>query len=233
MIIRSVHDNQATLLEGIISLIGPIECDLTWGKGAMWKQTHAGPHLKIIFRDRENIENPQDFAVPRDLPVQRFLYFKGLRPENNIIRADVTSLPFKNNFLGTSIFDPPFIAGSHVGNSIFIKSGYGAHESTRAMLEFYKKALDEIYRALRPDAYLIFKCQDFVKGSVNTFPHIDIFNIAIHAGFAAHDLFLLTAKTRPISPMKKQRHARKFHCFFWVFRKKRPRGRPLKEGKAA
>ena len=46
-----------------------------------------------------------------------------------------------------------------------------------------------------------------------------MYNAATQSGFTAIDLFILIAKNRVIGKFDKQHHARKFHSYFWVFKK--------------
>ena len=51
--------------------------------------------------------------------------------------------------------------------------------------------------------------------------HTFIQNEAEKLGFYTKDLFILLAKNRLVAKwqLKNQKHARKFHCYFWVFEK--------------
>jgi hypothetical protein len=51
-------------------------------------------------------------------------------------------------------------------------------------------------------------------------------NMALELGFYPKDLFILTAKMRINSfggRWNKQEHARKYHSYFWVFEKIKPK----------
>ena len=67
----------------------------------------------------------------------------------------------------------------------------------------------------------MFKCQDGVLSGVNNFTHVAIYGMASQVGFKPVDLFILLAKHRMRDPSHKvQKHARKFHSYFWVFKKR-------------
>jgi hypothetical protein len=60
-----------------------------------------------------------------------------------------------------------------------------------------------------------------VLSGVNNFTHVVICNQAVSLGFIPKDLFLLLAKNRMMHPKHKaQRHARKYHSYFWVLQKR-------------
>ena len=51
--------------------------------------------------------------------------------------------------------------------------------------------------------------------------HVFVMDTAVETGFYPKDLFVLLAKNRLVADWqtKNQKHARKFHCYFWVFQK--------------
>ena len=78
--------------------------------------------------------------------------------------------------------------------------------------------LVEYKRVLKPNGILIFKCQDTVSSGKQWFSHSHIMNMAVNVGFYPKDLFMLLAKNRIIGHNhSNQKHARKFHSYFWVF----------------
>lgn len=81
--------------------------------------------------------------------------------------------------------------------------------------------MKEAYRVLKPNGILIFKCQDKVSSGKQYMSHVFIMNEAVKIGFYPKDLFILIAKNRLIAnwQIKSQKHARKFHSYFWVFEK--------------
>lgn len=82
----------------------------------------------------------------------------------------------------------------------------------------YGNSLKEFYRILKENGIVIFKCQDVVSGSKQYFTHVWIMYKALEIGFYPLDLFILLAKNR-ILDGREQQHARKFHSYFWVFKK--------------
>jgi len=89
-------------------------------------------------------------------------------------------------------------------------------------LKFYSASLKEFMRVLAPSGYLVFKCQDTVSSGKQYLIHCDIYNLAMEIGYEVIDLFVLLAKNRIMSSPAKwpiQLHARKYHCYFFVFRK--------------
>ena len=106
-----------------------------------------------------------------------------------------------------------------------IKSRYGSSiQGIPALWQMYSQSLHEFHRVVKPRGWVIFKCQDAVESGKNYFSHVLIATYAAATGFILKDLFVLGAKpgTRmPTWHMQRQRHARKYHCFFWVLQKGR------------
>lgn len=102
-----------------------------------------------------------------------------------------------------------------------MKYKYGTFDTVGHLWEAYKAAMLEAWRVLRPQGYLIFKCQDFVHGRQQFLIHADLIVFGRSIGFYAKDLFIKTQRQVPIAwNHNEQAHARKFHCYFLVFQKK-------------
>lgn len=191
--IKSISFFQDEILQNIVALhTGPIQADVTFGSGCFYKKA---------------------------LPLPEFCF--DLAPRKpGVIAADSCHLPLKDSCLSSVMFDPPFMARTGPGASL--KARFGEIVGTiQDLWDFYKLVMWEIRRVLKPGGWLIFKCQDGVLSGVNNFTHVEIFNRAYPMGFRAVDLFILLAKHRMMHPAhKRQVHSRKYHSYFWVFRKK-------------
>lgn len=193
----------------------------------------------ISFSNTEIIKNILDLHVPShkiDLDPcysTGVFYNSGFIPQptlkydiypqaKGVKKADCRHLPLKDASLECIMFDPPFVVNGEVKGeeaSGVIARRFSFFNSSKEMTSFYKESLKEFYRLLKPKGILIFKCQDIVSGGVNYMPHCYIHNMAFKLGFYPKDLFILEARSRLINLDKTQRHARKFHCYFWVFEK--------------
>jgi len=197
VIIRSVFDNQHDLIKGIMSLynIDRFDLDPTYGKGGFYR----------------------DGIVSE--PIARF----DINPQFEYVgEADCCDLMIASGSIQSMIFDPPFIAsGRNKEDTGIIYGRFSKVPGNMSeLLSFYSRSLQEFYRVLEMDGLLVFKCQDVVHAGKNYFTHVHIYNVAQRMGFRPVDLFVLVSSSRMSQwNMKKQRHARKYHCFFWVFRK--------------
>jgi hypothetical protein len=135
-----------------------------------------------------------------------------------VMPGDATALPFRANCFKSVVFDPPFFATGSGGHHM---KTFGAFESVPQLWTMYRRAMEEIWRVLIPQGYLVFKCQDFVHGRQQFLIHSDIIQYAIGINFYARDLFISHRDHVAISGRQaRQNHCRKFHCYFLVFQKK-------------
>lgn len=199
--IKSISYSQEEIIKNILELhvkSGRIDCDPTYSKGYFYKDTGIGkPGYKFDI-------NPQ---------------------VEGVIKANAEKLPLSDCSLNTIIFDPPFLATTgrslnKVDNSNVINKRFGVYDSELALFRFYRNAMKEFYRILKPEGILIFKCQDKVSSGKQYFSHCFIYNTAIELGFYPIDLFILLSKSRITAKWQQnQKYARKYHSYFWVLKK--------------
>lgn len=200
-LISTISFSNEEILRNIIELYVPsrrIELDPTYSKGNFYK-------TNVI-----------------DEPILKFDIFP---QREEVVQADCRNLPLKDCSVSSIVFDPPFLATK--GKSLVVDSSaniiarrFSVFPTEKELHRFYVESLKELHRVLKDDGILIFKCQDKVSSGKQYFSHVFICNEAERIGFSAVDLFVLLAKTRLVAAwQRKQRHARKFHCYYWVFKK--------------
>jgi hypothetical protein len=193
--IKSISFSQDEILQSIVDLhTGPIQADVTFGFGNFYRGINGQPWPEFRF----------DLA-PR-VP--------------GVIAADVRNLPLRNYFLRSVMFDPPFLIKTGPGAKL--KERFGSQVGNmKDLWQFYYQAMFEIRRVLEPGGWFVFKCQDGVLSGRNNFTHCEIYDMAVCLGFQPVDLFILLAKHRMTDPTHRvQKHARKFHSYFWVFKRR-------------
>lgn len=202
--VRSVYNTNYEAIKNIMALydIKQFDLDCTYSKGLFWK----------------NLPQPK---IKSDLiPVY-----------DDVIEADSEHLPFDDNSMRSIMYDPPFVISGKMykenkeGSSVIAKrfEGYTTYEK---LTTNYFNSLLELYRICEKDGLVIMKCQDTVSGGKNHFTHAMVMSMAMKIGFYPKDLFILLAKMRINSfggRWNKQEHARKYHSYFWVFEKTKPK----------
>ncbi len=192
-VIKSISYSQDEILQSIMTLyLGgeAFELDPTYSKGNFYKNI---PKPKYKF----DIAPQTDDTMP----------------------ASSDNLPLKPGSVKSIICDPPFMFGCHgqTRNNIMNKR-FTMYQNLDDLVEHYTRSIEEFNRILQKGGILAFKCQDYTD-SQTTMTHCMVFNMAVCSGFKAVDIFILLAKQRIWNPKLKQRVARKFHSYVWVFRK--------------
>ena len=200
--ITSINYSQIDIIQNIIQLYipqGKIDADVTYSKG--------------VFYKNGNIQEPQ--------------YKFDINPQTvDTVQADCRNLPLLDNSINSLMFDPPFLATSGKSlstqeNNNLILRRFGYYCNEKELHKFYQDALNEFNRVLINNGILIVKCQDKISSGKQYLSHVFIINQAIEQGFYPEDIFILLAKSRIVADwqIKNQKHARKFHSYFIVFRK--------------
>lgn len=145
-----------------------------------------------------------------------------IKPQiEGVLECSSDYLPIKDDEVNSIMFDPPFMFGTHgqTKNNEMNKR-FSMFDTWEQLEQMYQNSLKEFYRILKPKGHLVFKCQDYTD-SKTTMTHCLVYNWAVQLGFYAKDLFILdgSAGGRIYNPNLNQKHARKFHCYFFVFQK--------------
>ena len=199
--INSLSFDQQQIIQNIISLYipsGKIDLDPTYSKGIFYKNS--------------------PFPAPK-------LKFDLYPQAEEVIQADCRKLPLENESINSIMFDPPFLAttgpslNSNQNNNL-INKRFGVYPNEKELHQMYWDALKEFWRILSPGGILIFKCQDKISSGKQYMTHSYIMNMAEEIGFYSLDLFVLGVESRLVADWQRnQKHARKFHSYFWVFQK--------------
>jgi len=133
-----------------------------------------------------------------------------------VIQADARALPLESGNVGSIMFDPPFVVAPSARPGI-IRERFSCYLNVPALWAFYRGALVEFWRVLRPGGVVAFKCQDTVSGGINYMTHAAVIAMAQEIGYYVKDLFILARRNVLWSPnMANQQHARKTHSYFIV-----------------
>lgn len=146
--------------------------------------------------------------------------------------TDCRELPYRDETMDCVVLDPPYMhtpgGTAHVGHQNFEQyyqnnsngngTGLKYHE---AVLALYFEAAREAHRVLKSGGILIVKCQDEVCACKQRLTHVELINELTEQNFIVEDLFVLLRQNKPgVSRILKQKHARKNHSYFLIFRKR-------------
>jgi hypothetical protein len=205
-LVFSAHQgHNSDLFPSILKLYvapGSVVADVTYGKGAFWKQVPAGAYEVLKSDLRQGVDC-------RKLP-----YADGS------VDCVVLDPPYMHTPGGTAHDGHQNFEDYYRNNGTGNDGGKKYHE---AVLDLYFQAAREAARVLRNHGVLIVKCQDEVCACKQRLTHVEIINEYAAYGYIAEDCFVLMRENRPgVSRVVKQLHARKNHSYFLVFRLKRP-----------
>lgn len=135
------------------------------------------------------------------------------------VQADAGLLPFASGAFRSAVFDPPFLIKTNPeARTSKMVNRFGSYRTVEELHSFYKLALAEFFRVLEWGGLLVVKCQDTINARAQVFSHLAIYELATATRFRPLDLFVL-GSVNIMKSQNVQRHARKNHSFFWVFRK--------------
>ena len=195
-----VGDNSELFPEimGLYVPQGSIVADVTYGNGVFWKSIPSGAYE--------------------------------LKATDLSSGVDCRKLPHAEGSVDCVVFDPPYMhtpgGTAHNGHQNF-ETYYRNNGTTNSSKKYHEAVLDlyvqgsrEAYRVLKPKGILIVKCQDEVCANKQRLTHVEIINELTAMGYVAEDLFVIVRRNKPgVSRILTQRHARKNHSYFLVFRK--------------
>ena len=178
------------------------------------KQPHLDPcYSKGNFYKKECNLFGDNFVMPQ-------IKMDKSPQQDDVIKNDILDgIPIRDNSIDSIIFDPPFMFGKHgkTDENIMCKR-FTMFDNFQDLEKMYRKSLSEFYRILTKGGILAFKCQDYTD-SQTTLTHCYVYNWAVEYGFKAEDIFILLSKNIIWNSNLRQKHARKFHSYWFVFKK--------------
>ena len=188
------------LILGLYVAEGSIVADVTYGKGAFWRNVVPGTY---DLRATDIL----DGVDCRTLPY-----------EDGTIDCVVLDPPYMHSPGGGTHSGQPSFEEHYRNNGTGNNTDKKYHE---AVVELYKEAGAEAFRVLRERGVFVVKCQDEVCANRQRFTHVELLQAFQEQGFVAEDLFVVVRKNKPgVSTTIRQVHARKNHSYFLVLWKR-------------
>lgn len=190
--VKSVSSNQTEILRWIIQLYNEnrmFDADLTASKLMFYK------HLS-------------------EQPLHLYDKYPQLPSVKNLTQAD--SLP--DNSFTSIVYDLPFIISDKNTDSV-IKDRFTYFYSPEEAYEVNIEMLNRANRLLAHNGLLVVKTMDVAYSGKQYWISDFVLREAEKRGLELLDKFILTSNLRLFSKTRKQRVARKYHSYFFVFRK--------------
>lgn len=190
-----INDNQDEILFNILRLYvgeSSFDCDLTYSVGVFY----------------------------RNLPQPSMKYDK--YPQLDDVLYLEQAYDIENGSLHSVVVDLPFIVKNSEkdAQSSMIAQRFNCFYSVEELYQANVDILNLAYSKLHKDGFLITKTMDFVYAAKQYWISNFVQNKAAKKGFILEDIFILVSKHKILSAKEgKQHHARKFHSYFFVFRK--------------
>lgn len=196
-VIRSVSESQDEILCNILRLYvkkKTFDCDLTFSKGNFYHVIDA-PRLKFD-------------KYPQRMDVLPLIEANDIQPYS----------------LHSVIADLPFIVNSNNKGNFSkcskIAKRFDFFTSETELYKTYDDMINLAYDKLSKGGFLIMKIMDVCGPNGQIWVAHYVHNKAIECGFLLDDIFILVARSKYLHTNGQiQRHARKYHSYFFVFRK--------------
>ena len=127
----------------------------------------------------------------------------------------------KDASLHSIVIDLPFIVKDYKSaQTSMIAQRFNYFSSVKELYETNTSMISLAFRKLHKNGFLIMKTMDFVFGSSQHWVGNFVQNTANEIGFVLYDTFILVSRTKILTTKgEKQHFARKYHSYFFVFRK--------------
>jgi len=191
--IKSVSNNQTEILSNILRLYidaGVFDCDLTFSKGNFYKHIPLPQHRYDKFPQCDDVLS---LEKAYDLPSGCF---------NSIV------------------VDLPFIIRRNNNINCVIGHRFNAFDNVKDLYSANEEMLRLAHRLLCPNGYLVMKTMDFLHAGKQYWISYFVQQKAAEIGFCLIDTFILVSSTKLLNTGGMvQHHARKYHSYFYVFKR--------------
>lgn len=194
-IIKTVSDSQDDILCNILRLYirkDTFDCDLTYSVGNFYKK----------------IEKPE-------FKFDKYPQIEGVSPLHeaaNILQGSLHSI----------VVDLPFIVNHNAKCNLKSKlvDRFDYFQTVNDLYKANDYMIGLAHEKLANGGFLVIKTMDVCGPNGQVWVSNYVHNKAVKCGFTLEDIFILVARTKYLFTRgSKQRHARKYHSYFFVFKK--------------
>jgi hypothetical protein len=144
--------------------------------------------------------------------------------------VDLRRLPYESGAVDLVVLDPPYRYTPAKNRRHEDTPGHGIVDglynlqasklkNTQAVLGLYFDGMKEAARVLKDGGFLVIKCQDTIQDGKPIWCHCLLMSEAAGMGLACRDLLIVCTASPTKTRWDRQRHLRKAHSYFLVFRK--------------
>jgi DNA-binding CsgD family transcriptional regulator len=193
--IKSYSKDQEEILVAILNLyVGKktFDCDLTYGDGKFY----------------------------RHIPIPKSIY--DIQHKDHDVRPIIEAGVLPEQSMMSVVMDPPFIIQAKVNedSKSVIHKRYSSFSSEQELKETYYELMQLAYRLLKEKGILVIKTQDTNYNGKQIWVHTIVERYAQEIGYELEDLFIkIQDHVMLRATLKQQTHARKYHSYFYVYRK--------------
>jgi len=116
------------------------------------------------------------------------------------------------------IYDLPFVIS--IGKSGIIRDRFNCYSSVKELYAVNDEMLERAYRLLKKKGLLVIKTMDITYAGKQYWVSDYVLSKAKEKGLVLLDKFILLAKSKIFSHTHQQVHSRKYHSYFFVFRRR-------------
>ena len=194
-VIKSISDDQEEILYNILKLYvnkDRYDCDFTYSIGNFYKHI---PKPDLKFDKYPQVEGVQPLEQAENIP---------------------------DCSLNSIVVDLPFIVKHHkyIKEQNHIINRFDCFDSVEELYATNDYILELSYKILAKSGYLVMKTMDICAPRGQVWVSNYVCNKALELGFELVDKFILICPIRHLYFKGEQRHARKYHSYFLVFKKR-------------
>lgn len=188
-------------------------------KSISYSQTDILSWIMKLYNDSKPFEcdlTASKCIFWKSLPKPQYLYDKYPQVEGVKPLSEADLLP--NKSFSSIVYDLPFIVSS--GAMSKIKERFTHFESVEELYQANDEMLERSSRLLKKQGLLIVKTMDISHGNKQIWISDYVIRKAEKSGLELIEKFILLSNLRLFARTHQQRVARKYHSYFFVFKKK-------------